>query len=272
MPSAQIRTALFVPATRPDRFAKALGAGADAVIIDLEDAVEAVNKVSARDSVLEFASAHPDVAFFLRVNDAATPWFDDDLAACRRISALAGILLPKAESAHDVQRVAECGKPVLPIVESARGVTALAELAAAEGVDRLSFGSLDLMLDLNTRPDTAGADLLLNHIRCQILLHSASQGLHAPLDGVHPDFADEAGLGRIAQQVSDMGFGGMLCIHPRQIPVIHAAFAPSADEVAWARRVLAMADSSGSSAFQMDGKMVDAPVIERARHVVAGAA
>ncbi|HUH59325.1 MAG TPA: CoA ester lyase [Candidimonas sp.] len=265
----QMRSALFVPATRPERFAKALAAGADAVIIDLEDAVEPDAKDGARQHVGDFASAHPQVAFCVRVNGHGTPWFDADLALCASHGNIDCVLLPKAESAAQIAPLAGAGKSVLPIVESAMGVLSLAELAAAPGVQRLSFGSLDLMLDTGTAPDTKGASLLLDYVRCQILLHSAACGLAAPLDGVYPDFSNAAGLAALAAQVRDMGFGGMLCIHPAQVPTIHAAFAPTAAQVDWASRVVAKADSTGSFAFQMDGKMVDAPVIERARQIIA---
>ncbi len=268
--TTKIRSALFVPASRPERFAKALAAGADAVIIDLEDAVEHNMKDAARQHVREFAQAHPQASFLLRVNDATTSWFADDLAVCAEFSAVAGILLPKAESAEQVGKAFAAGKPVLPIVESAAGVLALSEIAASPGVERLSFGSLDLMLELGTAPDTAGAQLLLDHIRCQILLHSAAHRLAPPLDGVYPDFANKDGLAAVARQVRDMGFSGMLCIHPAQVPVIHSVFAPAEGELDWARRVVAVAQETGSSAFQLDGKMVDAPVIERARRMLEG--
>lgn len=268
--SRKTRSALFVPASRPERYAKALAAGADAVIIDLEDAVEHEMKEAARRHVLEFALAHPQAAFFVRVNAAATSWFAEDMALCRELPALAGILLPKAESAEQVGQAFAAGKPVLPIVESAAGVLALDDLAVAKGVERLSFGSLDLMLELGATPDTPGAGLLLDHIRCQILLHSAAHRLAAPLDGVYPDFADKDGLAAVARQVRDMGFGGMLCIHPAQVPVIHSVFVPAQAELDWARRVVAMAQDTGTLAFQLDGKMVDAPVIERARRMLEG--
>lgn len=265
----QIRTALFVPATRPDRYAKALAAGADAVIIDLEDAVELSLKAQARGYIAQFAATHPDASFLLRVNDATTEWFDEDLALCAQHPGISGIVLPKAESAGQVRRAAATGRPVLPIIESARGVLELAQIAGAESVERLSFGSLDLMLQLGTRPDTQGAALLLDHIRCQILLQSAAHELAPPLDGVYPSFADTEGLSAIATQVRDMGFGGMLCIHPAQLPVVHAVFAPTPAERDWAARVVAQADQSGLAAFQLDGNMVDAPVIERARRLLA---
>lgn len=264
----QIRSALFVPATRPERFSKALAAGADTVIIDLEDAVERNLKDQAREHLRDFASANPQTSFWVRINGAATSWFNADLAVCAAHQNIRAVLLPKAESALQVQQVAQAGKAVLPIIESARGVLALEAMAGQPGVDRLSFGSLDLMLELNTVPDTVGASLLLNHIRCQILLHSAANGLTAPLDGVYPNFSDHDGLAIAARLVRDMGFGGMLCIHPAQVATIHAAFAPTAADADWAKRIVDIADSTGSSAFQMDGKMVDAPVIARARQIM----
>src|SRR3546814_6022951 len=139
----------------------------DLVIIDLEDAVEHDVKDTARQHVSDFAKAHPQTSFLVRVNGATTPWFADDLAMCTRFSAISGILLPKAESAQQIGQAAATGKPVLPIVESAAGVLALDQMSAAPGVQRLSFGSLDLMLELGTTPDTAGAQLLLDHIRFQ---------------------------------------------------------------------------------------------------------
>lgn len=268
-PVALMRTVLFVPGSRPERFSKALAAGADAVIIDLEDAVEEDQKDKARDHIREFANTTPDARFMVRVNDATTPWFADDLAMCAGLEAVEAVVLPKAEYAEQVQRVTQAGKTTLPIVESPRGVLALAELAASPGVSRLSFGSLDLMLELGTTPDTPAAHTLLEHVRCQILLHSAQHGLAQPLDGVFPDFSDLPGLQEHALHIKHMGFAGMLCIHPAQIAPIHTAFMPTESEQDWARRVVEIADRTGASAFQLDGKMVDVPVIQRARRILA---
>ena len=265
-----LRSALFVPGNRPERFAKALAAGADIVIIDLEDAVAADAKHQAREHIGRFAAEHPDARYVVRVNAAGTEWFEADLELCRAHDQIVGVVLPKAESAEQVQRVRQhTGKPVLPIVESAKGVQALDELALAEGVQRLAFGYLDLMLDTGTTPDTPGARILLDHIRCRMVLASAAAGIEAPLDGVHPDFRDTATLSTIAIQVRDMGFAGVLCIHPAQVTVVHAAFATTAQEREWAQRVLAEHERTGSAAFQIDGQMVDMPVIERARRILA---
>ena len=264
-----LRSALFVPGNRPERFAKALAAGAGVVIIDLEDAVAADAKQEARQHIEQFASEHPDARYMVRVNAVGTEWFEADIDLCRAHPSIHGVVLPKAESAQQVQRVRQhTGKPVLPIVESARGVQALDELARAQGVDRLAFGYLDLMLDTGTHPDTAGARILLDHVRCRMVLASAAAGIGAPLDGVHPDFRDTATLSNIAIQVRDMGFAGVLCIHPAQVTVVHAAFAATEEEREWAQRVLAEHERTGSAAFQIDGQMVDMPVIERARRIL----
>lgn len=266
-----MRSALFVPGARPDRFERALAAGADAVIIDLEDAVAPQDKAVARAHIQDFARARPQVRFLVRVNAVDTAFFTEDIALCAALPALEAVVLPKAESAAQIAAAAQAGKPVLPIVESANGVLALAELAAQPGVTRLSFGSLDLMLDTGTQADTAAADALLTHVRMQLLLHSAARALAPPIDGVYPDFRDVAGLQAQARMVCDLGFGGMLCIHPAQIAPIHAGFRPSDALLAWARQVVDKADETGAAAFQLGGQMVDAPVIARARRVLARA-
>jgi (S)-citramalyl-CoA lyase len=267
----RLRTALFVPATRPERFAKALASGADAVIIDLEDAVEHETKERARTDLADFAAAHPNVSLLVRINDGSTRWFEEDLRVCRELPNVAGIVLPKTESPEQAYSVVGSGKPVIPLIETARGVQMLDGIAGVQGVRRLSFGLLDLMLDLGATPDTPSAGLILDHVRVQVLLRSRMHGLAAPLDSIYPDFSDEAGLAAAARRACDMGFCGMLCIHPRQIPVVHEAFQPSQQELDWARRVVAQAAQSGAAAFKLDGRMVDLPVIERARHIVARA-
>lgn len=263
-----LRTALFVPATRPDRFQKALASGADAAIIDLEDAVEHSEKANAREHLRQFATENASTRFLVRINDAGSKWFAKDLETCRALPQVTGILLPKAESAEQVAEAAALHKPVLPLIESAAGLSQIDAIAAAPWVARLTFGALDLMLDLGITPATAGAGILLNEVRCRLLIASRLHGLKSPLDTIHPDFADDAGLTAAARLAHDMGFCGMLCIHPKQIPIVHHAFAPSEAQTAWARRVVEQAEATGSFAFKLEGKMVDRPVIERARRTL----
>ncbi len=154
-----VRSALFVPATRPERIPKALASGADRVIVDLEDAVEEGLKVEARANLRRFLVDTPEARVLVRINAAEHPGHADDLALCRDHAGVIGLLLPKVESAAQVRHAAVAsGKPVWPIVESARGLAALGEIAAAAGVERLSFGSLDLALDLDLNSGSNAAE------------------------------------------------------------------------------------------------------------------
>ncbi|MGN6579803.1 MAG: HpcH/HpaI aldolase/citrate lyase family protein [Bordetella sp.] len=270
MPQAIVRSALFVPASRAERIPKALASGADTVIVDLEDAVEPAAKPAARQALVEFLDANPAVRLWVRVNDATTPWHEEDLAALRGQPGVAAVMLPKAESAAQVARAGQ-GRPVVPIIETARGLVQIADVAAGAGVDRLAFGSLDYGVDLAFTPDTAAAAALLDHARGLVLLHSRAAGLAAPMDGVYPDIGDVQGLRAAAERACHMGFSGMLCIHPTQIEAVHAAFMPAQSDIDWSCRVLAAQRASGAGAFRFEGKMVDAPVLARARQVLARA-
>ena len=265
-----VRSALFVPGSRPERFAKALASGADAVIVDLEDAVEAALKARARDDLAAFLEANPQARVRVRVNAAGHPEHVADLELCRRLPGVAGILLPKVECADDLREAAACGKPIWPLIESARGLLAVGEIAACAGVERLTFGGLDLALDIGMSSGTAAAASVYDQVRLSLLLHSRVNGLQAPLDTVYPAFDDAEGFAATLRHGRDLGLVGTLCIHPKQVAVLHAALAPSAEELAWARRVLAAAES-GAAAFQVDGQMVDAPVLARARRLLANA-
>lgn len=270
------RSYLFVPGDRPERFDKALAGEADAVVLDLEDAVAAPAKDTARAAVaalLASATLAPrDAArLVVRINDEATPWFDADLAllAAGRVPA---VLLPKAERVATIERVrAACpGIAVLPLVESARGVLAAPALAAAEGVQRLVFGTIDYALDMDLQGALAPT-LGLDTPAALLALASRAAGLWPPVAGVTVAIDDPAPLRADMERARALGFGAKLCIHPRQIAPLHALLAPGDDEIAWARRVLAAAEAAGGAAVQLDGRMIDRPVIERARRVVQAA-
>ncbi|PAA01493.1 HpcH/HpaI aldolase/citrate lyase family protein [Pseudomonas fragi] len=267
MDNTSIRSALFVPATRPERIPKALQSGADQVIVDLEDAVAEVLKAQARASLDAFLNDNPQARVLVRINAPQHQQQAADIELCRRQPGVVAVLLPKAESAAQVEQAAACGKPVWPIIESARGLLELPAIARARGVERLSFGALDLGLDLGLASDTAGAQRILDQARYAILLHSVLAQLAPPLDSVFADINNSAGMARMAADARDMGFGGLLCIHPGQVAVIHAAFMPRQDELDWARRVLDAVASTGG-VFVLDGQMVDAPVIGLARRVL----
>lgn len=270
MPQTIVRSALFVPGSRPERFAKALAAGADAVIVDFEDAVEERLKLQARDNLAAFLTAHPQARVWVRVNAPEHAGHADDLAFCAQQPGVSAVLLPKVENAAQVAVAARTGKPVLPIIETAKGLLALERIAGAEGVERLSFGSLDLALDLNLNTDSASAQRFLDQARMAVQLHSRGADLAPPLDGVFPAIGDPQGQQRAMRHAYDMGYGGALCIHPSQVPLIHGVLAPSSEELAWARRVVdASVAAKGAGAFQLDGQMIDAPVLLRAQRLLA---
>ncbi|KPU59514.1 hpcH/HpaI aldolase/citrate lyase family protein [Pseudomonas fluorescens] len=270
MSASIVRSALFVPATRPERIPKAIAAGADRVIVDLEDAVQENLKEQARDNLERFLSENPDARVLVRVN-APDHWAHAaDLEICRRYAGVTAILLPKAESAEQVTTAGRTGKPIWPIIESAKGLAALNSIASAQGVERLSFGSLDLGLDLNLTTGSPAAEEILSHARYAVLLCTRVAGLAPALDGVFPSVQDTAGLHNAVQFARDMGFGGALCIHPSQVAIIHQALKPSPEELHWARRIIEAA-SSGEGVFMLDGQMVDAPVIGLARSILGRA-
>jgi citrate lyase subunit beta/citryl-CoA lyase len=260
----QPRSYLFVPGDRPERIAKALASGADAVIVDLEDAVAPANKNAARDAVAgALESTQP---FVLRINGADTAWFADD-ARLAAHPGVAAVMLPKAASADPVAALhaASGGKPVLALVESAAGVANVAALAATTGVARLVFGSIDFQLDLDIVDD----DLALLAFRSQLVLASRVANLPAPVDGVTTALDDAVRIELEARRARSLGFGAKLCIHPRQVAIVNSAFSPVEAELAWARRVVGAAAAADGAAVAVDGKMVDAPVLARARRLLA---
>ena len=258
---------LFVPGDRPDRFAKAIAAGAGAVIIDLEDAVAPDAKAAARDHIRAWTrgddAARADVV--VRINDAATAWFDADLELVRACG-IRGIMLPKAERAADIALcVAALPRDgiVIPIIETARGVLAVDDVAAASRVQRLAFGTLDYAVDLDLSGDERG----LLYPACRMALASRAAGIGTPIAGVTPAIGNDAQLESDLRFARACGFGAKLCIHPAQLLLTHRAFASTEEEIAWARRVID-AVASGRGAVQVDGKMVDRPVVLKAQNIL----
>ncbi len=267
---AQARSFLFVPGHRPERFAKALASGADAVIIDLEDAVPLDAKGTARTALLDawkdFDPAER-ARLLVRVNPAGTPWHEADLAAVASLTGLGALMLPKAENPQQVEQAFRTSsKRVLPLIESAEGVGQMDAIARAAGTLRLGLGHIDLQADLGLRcgPDEAE----LAPVRLAMVVASRRAGLPAPVDGVTTATQDAEALAADAQRSRRFGFGAKLCIHPAQVAGVHQALAPTAAECDWARRVLAAEVAAGGGAFSVDGKMVDPPVLLLARSLL----
>lgn len=252
---AAARSYLFVPGHQPERFDKAVACGADAVIVDLEDAVAPGDKTAARQHVL--AWLRTDRPVYVRINAPGSAWFGDDLALCAH-PGVAGIVLPKAERGADVQAVAGAGaRAILPLVESALGVWNALELGRAPKVQRLVFGTIDFCADMGMRESR---DSLL-HARSQLVLASRVAGIGAPVDGVTVALDDIEAVRADTLHARALGFGAKLCIHPKQVAAVHAAFLPTPEELDWAGRVRAAFQASGGAAVAVDGKMVDRPVL-----------
>lgn len=251
---------LFVPANRPERFEKAAAAAPDAVILDLEDAVAPDAKEAARGALRTDFTVLP---VLVRVNAAGTAWHAADLAAVARLKP-AAVLLPKAETPDTLNAVAAAigpDVPVIALVETALGLAQARALAAHRAVTRLAFGSVDFCADLGC----AHVREALLAARSELVLASRLAGIAAPIDGVTTRIDDAAEATDDARYARALGFTGKLAIHPRQIAPIREGFRPSAQDIAWAERVLA----SGEGAAAVDGAMVDEPVRIRARAILA---
>ena len=263
MNSSIPRSYLFVPGTRPERFAKACDAGAGAVIVDLEDAVPLAEKAAARSSVVAWLSMENPV--LIRINSADTEWFHDDLELCS-LPGVAGIVLPKAERVDDIALVARAGAAlILPIIESAKGFCNVQSIAQAHRVQRLLFGSIDFKLDLGIDGD----DEELLYFRSKLVLVSRIAGIASPVDGVSTGIDDPEQLVDDTLRARRIGFGGKLCIHPKQIGHVNECFRPSAKDIAWAKRVLQAMSMAQGAAVAVDGKMVDRPVVLKAQEILA---
>jgi citrate lyase subunit beta/citryl-CoA lyase len=260
-----VRSYLFVPGNRPDRFAKACASGAHAVIVDLEDAVGSEDKVRARQAVA--AWLHPDHPVVLRVNPVDTEWFRDDIVLAAQAGVRA-VMVPKIESADQVALVADvvpASVPILPFIESAVGFDRSTEIARSARVERLVFGSLDFQVDLGLDDD----DEATLYFRSHLVLVSRLARIQPPVDGVWTGIEDTTGLRADTMRGRRLGFGGKLCIHPSQIVHVNACFRPSDEQVAWAKRVMEAVALSKGSAVKVDGGMVDVPVIRKAEAILA---
>ncbi len=258
---AGARTLLFVPGDRPDRFAKAADAGADLVVVDLEDGVGETDKADARRAAVEWLRREGQAV--VRIN-SDTLTSQADLAALADVPGLIAVMVPKAEAATDLDDASNGGTvPVIALVESAVGLSRARELAAHPSTCRLALGSLDLAVDLGIADDSAAMAMA----GYELVLASRLAGLPAPISTVTAEVGDGTAAGTAAVRARREGFGGKLCIHPRQVPTVNQAFRPSDSEIRWAHRVIDV--SREGSVGLVDGAMVDRPVVERARRILA---
>jgi len=255
---------LFCPADRPDRYAKA-AAAADSVILDLEDAVASENRASARESLL--ATPLDPSRTIVRVNPAATPDFELDVDAVRR-SGYRTVMLAKTETPRQLDALADFA--VIALCETPAGVGNAGAIAAVPHVVALMWGAEDLVGAIGGRSsrhaDGSYRDVA-RYARSRVLIAAAAAGKEA-IDTVHLDIADLDGLAAEVEDAAAVGFAATACIHPSQVAVIRASYAPTAEEVAWAERVLSAAEAN-AGVFRFEGRMVDGPVLMQARSVLA---
>jgi len=261
-----IRSYLFVPATRLERIAKAAASGAGAVIVDLEDAVAAQDKVAARQALQQWLEGENAVPVYVRINASDTPWYAEDVELCHADHVL-GVVVPKAEDETQLSLIHQQlpNKILLPLIETALGFHQALSVAKVKGVLRLLFGSIDFKKDLGI----SGEDEALRYFRSHLVLTSRLAGLEAPVDGVTTAIEDMSLVREDANRAASLGFGGKLCIHPKQVAPVNATYLPQADEIAWARRVMDAAGAADGAAVQVDGKMVDKPVLIRAQRILS---
>ncbi|MFI7317377.1 HpcH/HpaI aldolase/citrate lyase family protein [Streptomyces venezuelae] len=265
-------TWLYAPGDRPDVVAKALRAGADAVIVDLEDAVAPDRKAYARAATAELLSSSQPLPVHVRVNALDGPLAEDDLRAVAPLPGVAGLRLPKVTTRAEVIRVAERavpadgGAPALhALVESALGLEHAFAIATAHPALRgISLGEADLRADLGVRDDSG-----LDWARSRVVVAARAAGLAPPAQSVHPDIRDLAGLAASCARGRTLGFLGRAAIHPRQLPVIERAYLPTPAEIERAEAITEAAATDGGALALPDGRFVDKAVVEGARRVLA---
>jgi citrate lyase subunit beta / citryl-CoA lyase len=273
-------TALFVPGDRPDRYGKAFASGADIVIIDLEDAVAPLDKEAAREAVAAAlrppsGATRPGLRALVRINDPESALGTADLAMLVALAdepghGLVGVMVPKVAGVDALAAVIEAvvrdpgrapdGLAVVALIESALGVAHVRTLAALPGLTRLAFGALDFAADVGAEVEALTGQLA----RAEVVVASRAAGLAAPLESPSTSLSDHAAIEATSRAARALGFGGRLCVHPAQLAAVRAGFAPSADDVAWARRIVGV----GDSVTRVDDQMVDRPVLERARAIL----
>ena len=262
---------LFVPGTRPERFTKALDSGAGGVIIDLEDAVAPEEKETARNAVRAAwpsFTAEQKKRLVIRSNSPGSKFYSADLILAQEL-AVACLLIPKSESMDEMNGAALVlpNTALIPMIETAIGLDHLREIANANQVIRLALGNLDLQADLGMVCDPQETEL--ETARYQIVLASRVAQIAPPVDGVTPSTDDVARIQDDAERAKRMGFGGKLCIHPKQVGIVKAAFMPSQEELAWAHRVIDADKASKGGAVKLDGRMIDRPVVLLAQRTIA---
>jgi citrate lyase subunit beta / citryl-CoA lyase len=277
------RSWLFAPGNHPRRVEKALGFSADAVILDLEDAVAVAEKPATRATVVEALQGARSGLGYVRVNAYDTDFCYGDLCAVTA-AGVDGIVLPKLESADQIRSVdwlvsqlererglAVGGLDIMPIIETGLGVSNVRAIAeAGTRIRRLSFGAGDYSKDMALNWTRGEAEMA--HARAEIALASRAAGLQAPIDTVWIHIKEVDGCRMSAEAVRDMGYQGKLCIHPDQVDPVNEVFTPTSEDVTFAEKVVAAfeeAEAAGLASIQLDGYFIDYPIVDQARRKLA---
>ncbi|MGD8661071.1 MAG: CoA ester lyase [Desulfobacterales bacterium] len=284
--TSMIRSVLFVPGNQPERINKAVATAADAVILDLEDAVPIDDKNNARDVIKKALPRHRHRRLWVRVNGPDTRWIWKDIDAVT-VEGIGGIMIPKLESPDQVSMIYEHLSKIIqkraidlkdfffiPLIETALSVENAYRIALSavsyNNKSMLAFGAADFTTDMGVNLSNTGEELRYPRARVAIACRAAS-GLR-PLDTPYMiDIKDRDGLRKDAQRARDLGFQGKLCVHPVQVEVVNDVFSPTETEIDFAKRVLAAYEAAikdGKAAVQLDGKFIDPPVVERARQII----
>lgn len=277
------RSMLFAPANDLRKVGKALMLNVDGTVLDLEDAVALSEKTNARNALKEALSLPRRGDVFIRVNSVQTEFILSDLLAAVT-EGVKGLVVAKSESAEEIRQVdwligkiekerglTEGSMEIIPFIESANAiVNAFSIASSSPRVSRMFFGGVDYVLDIGTTFSKGGTEIF--YARSQLVVASRAAGIEPPIDTVYPDFKDIGGLVADAKAVRQMGFQGKLAIHPGQIEPLNEVFTPTPEEISWAEKIVAVFDEEearGQAVFQVDGKMIEYPIANRARRIIA---
>ena len=256
------RSLLFVPGNRPDRFVKAAESGADDIVLDIEDAVAPSAKPEARENIGRWLAEGGSGV--VRINGQGTSWYEEDLAMLS--GRPCAVMLPKVTTPDQVWHALDrlpAGSCVLPLIETAAAVLGARAICSVAGAVRVVFGNADLGRELGVDHADLAA---MAAARSLVVLASAAANLPPPVDGVTTALTDEKKVTVDAEHAAGLGFGGKLCLHPRQVPAVNAAFSPSAEDIRWAEDVLSA--SGDGSVAALDGNVVGKPIADRARRIL----
>lgn len=269
-----MKSLLFTPGNREDRFLKALHSNSNFMILDLEDSVSDDDKYLARVNIKNFVTAN-DVKnkIFIRINSYKSKHFEDDTTLLFSIrNHIKGVILSKCENIKSINSLREF--KIIPMIESAKGIKNIHKIAKQENVIAMTFGALDLIKSLNMSKNGFGPNeidsvsYLLNYTRVQLVLASNINKLLPPIECIYPNLKDLEGLEKSLILAKNMGFGGALCIHPNQVPTTNKAFEYTKKEIKWAKEVLKLAAKNKNNAFQYENEMIDLPLINKAKEIL----